>query len=193
VILLLALVPDYWVMPAEYLRDSAVALLLLDEDIEVFYGENRQRLRFRGLSDGGILLEESGWERGRRGLLPEYKRLELSEIDSVWVFVPLHDIKDRGPLESLLFAGGSAALGVPVGMAVMSGLFALAIMESPMNIGDAIALGYAAMYGGACLGGIGGCTVGSYLYEKKVARPPSQAKTQTLLDRIMELGEHGTR
>jgi hypothetical protein len=35
--------------------------------------------------------------------------------------------------------------------------------------------------------------VGSYLYEKKVARPPSQAKTQILLDRIMELGEHGTR
>jgi hypothetical protein len=192
-ILLLALVPDYWVMPAEYLRDSAVALLLLDEDIEVFYGENRQRLRFRGLSDGGILLEESGW--GRRGLLPEYKRLELSEIDSVWVFVPLHDIKDRGPLESLLFAGGSAALGVPVGIGAMVGLLFLAIdlSDTPLDIGDAIALGYAAMYDGACLGGIGGCMVGSYLYEKKVARPPSQAKTQTLLDRIMELGEHGTR
>jgi len=189
-ILLLTLLSDYLVMPAEYLGDPTVALLLLDEDIEFFYGENRKRIRFQGLSEGGLLLEESGWERERRGLPTEYTRLKLSEIDSVWVHIPLHDIKDRGPLEGCLVAGGSAALGVPVGIAGMFGLLILAInlSDTYLDIGSAIALGYIALYGGSCLGGVGGCIAGSYLYEKKVLRPPSQAKTQILMDRLTELG-----
>lgn len=126
-IALAILLADYLVMPGEYLGDPTVAILLMDEDIEVFYGKNKKRLRFQGLAAGDLLLEEAGWERERRNLDTDYVRPKLSEIDSIRVCLPLHDIKDRGPLQGCLVAGGSAALGVPVGIAATFGLVVLAI------------------------------------------------------------------
>ena len=196
-ILFAILLADYLVMPAEYLCDPTVAILLMDEDIEVFYRDRSERIRFRGLAAGDLLLDESGWERERerQGLYPEYVRLALSEIDSVWVYLPLHDIADKNHLQGYLVAGGSAAVGVPVGIAATLGLIVLAIdlSDSYIDMGTGLALGYLALYGGGCLGAVGGCLAGSCLYERKIARPQSKAKTQTLLDRVSELGKQGIR
>ncbi len=121
-IALLILLADYLVMPGEYLRDPTVAVLLMDEDIKVFYGNKSRRMRFKGLSELGQVLEESSWEAERRGPYTEQVELNISEIDSVWVYLPLHDVKDIGLLKECLIAGGSAAVGVPVGIATALGL-----------------------------------------------------------------------
>ncbi|MGC8894657.1 MAG: hypothetical protein ACP5QG_07410 [candidate division WOR-3 bacterium] len=192
-ILLMALLSDHLAMPGEYLRDTSVATLLLDEDIEVFYDKKQKRVRFQGLTAGDLLLEESVWESERRGLGQEYLGLSLSEIDSVWVYLPLHDIKDLGPIHGTLVMGGCAALGVPVGMATMLGLLYIYIETRDFygDIGTAIALAYLTLYSGTCLGAAGGCVTGAYIYDKRISRPASGAKTQMLLDRVMELRGQG--
>ncbi len=194
-ILLLALLSDHLVIPAEYLRDPTVGILLLGEDIRVFWGKESRRVRFRGLAVEDLLLEESRWERGGCNLDPEYLRMVLSEIDSVWVYLPLHDIKDKGPLEECLVPGGCAAIGVPVGIAGAFSLFCILVNMSgtPIDMGISLALGYLAIYSGGCLGAVGGWCIGSYIYEKNIGRPASEAKTQLLLDRLRELGGEGVR
>ncbi|MEO0140326.1 MAG: hypothetical protein ABIM88_02100 [candidate division WOR-3 bacterium] len=190
-ILLLLMLSDYLVMPAEYLDDPVVSLLVFDEDIEVFWGDKSKRMRFHGLAEGEMLLEETGWGKERQGPITEYTRLDLSRIDSIWVYLPLHEKRIRDPLEGCLVTGGCATLGAPVGAALLLSLSSIGIelgwIDPPTDIGGALALGYLELYGGSCLGTIGGCLTGMYIYEKRVRRPNSKAKTQMLLDRVGEL------
>jgi hypothetical protein len=188
--LLLAIVSaNYLVMPAYYLRDSVVVRLLDGEDIRVFYGEQNRKVRFEGLAADCLLWEEGGWEKERRGLDPEHVRLDVSEADSVWVYLPLHEIKKGSLAQEALFGAGGCLAGMPVGVVALTGV---ALLTDPCKNSDdwgcGIGLGFTVLYGGSALGGIAGCGTGIYFYESRALRPLSPAKTQLFLGRIMELG-----
>jgi len=176
------------VMPADYLRDSVVARLLDGEDIRVFYGEKNRKVRFEGLAADCLLWEEWGWEEERQGLDPEHVRLDISEADSVWVYLPLHEIKKRNLAHEALFGAGGCLAGMPVMVLALTGV---ALLTDPCknsnDWGCGIGLGFTVLYGGSALGAIAGGAVGIYYYEKHTLRPRSQAKTQLFIDRVDEL------
>ncbi len=116
-------------------------------------------------------------------------RLDLSEIDSVWVYLPLHEIRKRNLAHEAVFGAGGCLAGMPVMVLALTGV---ALLANPCRNSEdpwcEFGLGMMIICGGSALGAIAGCAGGIYYYESRALRPPSQAKTQLFVERIMELG-----